>query len=208
MVKNTLIFIIFVLVINVGKSQNIISSFTLEHKKTKKVICNDSLNYLKITIDYIPKIAIDSTRYIHGKIQKISGNFIIISPTIDITFINYSCDSSYYQHRWSQKPSSSTEIKISDIRMMEYQTNSAQHWKFFGDASIFIGGFISLVVAPLISINYKNGGFNKERYFKSAAIGLGIVTIGIPISILSKEKKFFFKDQTCKKKTKIWRIIN
>ncbi len=195
--------------VHVGESQNSISSFTLEHNKTKKVIYNDTLNYLKISIDYIPQIAKDSSRFVHGTIRKIYKNSMTISPTIDIISVDYSSDSSYYVHKWSQKPPKyTTDINISDIRMIEYQTYKAQHWEFFGDASIFIGGFVSLVVAPLISINYKKGDFNKKRYFSCAAVGLGVVSIGIPISILFKEKKFFLKEQECKKKTKVWRIIN
>jgi len=63
-----------------------------------------------------------------------------------------------------------------------------------------------LIVAPLVSINYKSGGFNSTTYFTCAGIGLGILTIGIPLSVLNKEKEYFINQPDEGKKQIIWRF--
>ena len=187
------------------KSQDVIKSFIIENRTTEKTIVCDSFNYLRIIASYNTVIANDSTRSLNGKVLGLTNKKLTIAPTIDITNIDYLCDSSFYSKKWENKYKYTTNIDFSDILKIEYQSYSAHNWEAFGVASIFIGGLTTLIISPLISINYKNGSFNSDRYFKSAAFGLGLVSFGIPITILAKEKTYYFKDHEPKKK-KIWRI--
>jgi hypothetical protein len=195
---------LFSILLNV-KSQDVIKSFNIEHRSTEKTIVCDSFNYLRIIASYNTVIANDSSRYLNGKILGLSNKKLTIAPTIDITNIDYLCDSSFYSKKWQNEYKYTTNIDFSDILKIEYQSYSAHNWEAFGVGSILIGGLTTLIISPLISINYKNGSFNSDRYFKSAALGLGLVSFGIPITILAKKKTYYFKNHGPKKK-KIWRI--
>jgi hypothetical protein len=100
----------------------------------------------------------------------------------------------------------SIRIDLKDILKIEKKGYTAGVWESFGIGSIVVGSFTTLVLAPLISIDYKNGEFNSSRYFKTAAVGLGFVTIGIPLTILTKKKTYYFKRKENGKATKIWKV--
>ncbi len=203
----TVIYFLF-LVISTINSQEYIESFNISNKNIQKTIICDSLDFLRITVNYKPVIAIDSTRILNGRILELTQEKIRILPSLDIIDIDYSCDSSYYRKQWKSNTKLPTSIKISDISKIEYQSYSAQQWSDNGFASIIIGSLTTLIVAPLISINYKDGSFNSKRYFSTAAIGLGFVSIGIPITIISRKKTYYFKNRINKNRTKIWSIGN
>lgn len=54
-----------------------------------------------------------------------------------------------------------------------------------GSAFVFVSGITALVIAPLISINYKNGDFNTNRYYSVLTGCAGGLAIGIPIMAFS-----------------------
>ncbi len=58
-------------------------------------------------------------------------------------------------------------------------------------AYVFAGSLVSaLVVAPLVSYNYRNGNFNQSRYYKIIVPSLITCGISIPISIISSHKNY------------------
>ncbi len=61
----------------------------------------------------------------------------------------------------------------------------------FGSSLTGISVFSALIVAPLASINFRTGSFNKNRYYTIAGICLAGVTIGIPIILLTRNDKSY-----------------
>jgi len=82
------------------------------------------------------------------------------------------------------------KVKKDKIFSISYQTHSAQTFERIGGMGIFFGAFTTLIIAPLASIQYKEGGFNKNRYFAIAGGGLAVTTISIPITILGSQKHY------------------
>ncbi len=205
--KSLLAFCIIMAVAMGANSQHVVESFKITHGNEQKTIRCDSLNYLKITVKHRSLIATDSLQYLNGRILEINAERIKIEPTINSMEVRYLCDSNYTFKQWNSSPAKPININISDILKIEYQSKSAQYWSTFGNTSIIIGSLTTLIISPLISIDYKNGGFNSDRYLKTSAIGLGLISIGIPISIISGEKTYHFKNREKKKKTKIWKLL-
>lgn len=63
----------------------------------------------------------------------------------------------------------------------------------FSGSMMVIGAITSLVVAPLASINYSRWSFNANRYFWMAGSGLALVTVNIPIAIISGASNKFYQ---------------
>jgi len=64
----------------------------------------------------------------------------------------------------------------------------------------------TLIVAPLVSINYKTGDFNQSKYYTTAGIGLIGIGASIPIYFVFRDKKIklYQNDGVVTKKT--WRL--
>ena len=82
------------------------------------------------------------------------------------------------------------DVPISWIEFIDY-TSSFRGT--LGEVGGSIGGMsmiAMLLVAPLVSIDYKNGGFNSDRYFIWAGAGLGGLVLSIPLLALSNSKTY------------------
>lgn len=82
------------------------------------------------------------------------------------------------------------DVPVSRIEFIEY-TSSFRGTA--GEVGGVIGGIsmiTMLLVAPLVSINYKDGGFNSDRYFIWAGAGLGGLVLSIPLLALSSSKTY------------------
>jgi hypothetical protein len=97
-------------------------------------------------------------------------------------------------------------IPLKNLGYIYYRSPSRYFFRNFGIATSFLSAFTSLIVAPLVSINYRNGGFNKDRYFAIAGSGLIGLTVSIPVLIFSKPKYFMMKNQYSKQGKDIWYI--
>lgn len=65
--------------------------------------------------------------------------------------------------------------------------------KGFGFVSVVMGisAFSALIVAPLVSINYRNGNFNQKRYYAVTLSSLAVLSVGIPILLFKKDDKYY-----------------
>jgi hypothetical protein len=70
---------------------------------------------------------------------------------------------------------STTELEL------HVTTPASNTLRIVGANLISFGALTALLVAPLASINYGNGSFNKDRYFSIAGAGLASVAVGIPL---------------------------
>jgi len=189
-------------------AQEFVKSFKIESDNKVKTIYTGNLDFFEISIKYESIIAVDSFRYVQGKILSINDEFLRIYPKIDNKYIWYDNDSSIRINNTVCSPNHTVDIKISDIGMIENHSNSNFNLKSFGDAAIITGSITALLIAPLVSIKYKTGEFNGDTYLKTVGVGLSFVTIGIPISILSRPRKYFFARKCDGKEVKLWKIKN
>ncbi|MCP3929524.1 MAG: hypothetical protein GY705_10525 [Bacteroidetes bacterium] len=95
-----------------------------------------------------------------------------------------------------------------EIIYLDLQSDKDIKWTEAGHVLTFLGSLTTLIIAPLVSIEYGNKGkFHSNRYYKWAAVGLGMVGVAIPIYVSSKKKKFdlTFYDNNVKR---IWHFEN
>lgn len=86
-------------------------------------------------------------------------------------------------------------------------SRASENISTFGGILTLLGSFTTLIVAPLVSINYADGGFNSQRYFKVAGTGLGAAVVGIPLVALFRSKTYVLKDFSGNDK-EIWSVVN
>lgn len=80
-----------------------------------------------------------------------------------------------------------------EIIGFKYRSPRARGLSQWGGALILLGGLSTLVAAPLISINYREGSFNGQRYFRWAGYSLGVTGLGVIGSWLGKYRRVRFK---------------
>jgi hypothetical protein len=56
----------------------------------------------------------------------------------------------------------------------------------------------TVIIAPLISINYQDFDFNKRRYFNIAGVSLGLSTLSFIIATLTNGKQYLIGDKFAK----------
>ena len=80
-------------------------------------------------------------------------------------------------------------VKIKDINSIEYHSRQRNSWHNVG----FFTGFLSvltIIVSPLVSIDYKNGKFNNQTFLTCAGSGLVGLSVGITISHFNNPKTY------------------
>jgi hypothetical protein len=125
-------------------------------------------------------------RMVDGKIVQVSPETIDIKPFSQKITKNNNCLKQTFE---TQYPYDTDTIRIAKKGIIEidYTSYSRETLTSFSLSFIFLGSVTALLVAPLVSMNYKTGDFNATRYYRWAAIGLCTVGICIPITVLSGE---------------------
>lgn len=77
-------------------------------------------------------------------------------------------------------------IRFDKIENITYQKSTKL--EFLAPTLATTSVITTLLIAPLISINYKTGDFNQKRYYKTALIGLIGIGTSIPVSYLFRTK--------------------
>jgi hypothetical protein len=178
----------------------------LKSGKSTFTIKSERCNYIRLTFYQEG----DSLKYYTTSIK---GQLLTASP-IEISLTpNYSKsikvrNDCFNQNSETTYPLNAGPItfKVNEINVLSYQTNAASSCLVIGGILTLIGSVTTLIIAPLLSIDYKTGNFNSQHYYTIAAVGLGMGVVSIPLFIFSKEKKFFLK-QPKGLKGKTWQII-
>jgi|GEM_PF-6343754 len=76
---------------------------------------------------------------------------------------------------------------------LHVSTPGARSLNRVGTNLIAFGALTALVIAPLASINFRNGLFNEDRYFNLAAAGLAGVAVGISLVVFSGGKIYLLQ---------------
>lgn len=95
-------------------------------------------------------------------------------------------------------------IKQSSLSHIAYQSPKRAA---INHACMMVMGFSILttaIIAPLVSINYTNGNFNKDLYYAVAGTGLVGLTFSIPLATLTSPKNYYLTQKNNKQTKDYW----
>ncbi len=171
----------------------------LQNNKTGKVktLSGTKAAYTNISSTLKSNDTIQTTRDVTGKIIEIDQQHIILQPTSD--YYNHFRSSMGSQQIWNNygffEKTDPVRLKKNKVSEVAYQTRTAQTFESIGIAGGLLGLTTSLLVAPLASIQYRKGGFNKDRYFVLAGSGLAAATIGFTLVGIFDARRFQINPQ-------------
>lgn len=97
-------------------------------------------------------------------------------------------------------------INFKDLNYINYLSPSRNFFRTLGSATTVLSVLTTAIVAPLVSIDYKNGGFNKDRYFAFSGGGLIGLSVGIPLIAFSKPKTYKLTEKNSTRGKDLWYI--
>jgi hypothetical protein len=154
--------------------------------RLKKVDTQRQL-YFEFFTDIAGDTLASGTRKTTGKIQAISPDSIqLFSQTDEISKCNFNGESNSIRWNYHNSESSWQTFAKNKLFLIKYQSKTANTFSGIGAVVASLGAITSLIIAPLISINYSNGNFNRNLYYACALSGLGAVTISIPMLVFSR----------------------
>ncbi len=176
----------------------------LQSDKSTFTIRQNKIYYIEITGN-LENDSVKSIKSLKGKFISSSSHEIMLIPSrstiksINKDSIKQSIETFY---PLNTRPVS---FRYDDISMISYQSNSAHNCLVSAKIMTVIGLLTTFVVAPLASIDYRNGSINSRTYFTFAATGLGLYILSIPLFLISKEKKFHL-NLNGNSKEKCWKV--
>lgn len=129
-----------------------------------------------------------------GYIDSIYEDSIVVSLyQMDINL----WDDTYYETLYTTASSDGEEtpdfmatIDLNNMPEIGFSTNTSDALESILVLGMSFGVFTALIVAPLISINYKSGEFRDQRYYKIAGYSLGVAAISLPLFLFSESKSY------------------
>ncbi len=112
-------------------------------------------------------------------------------------------DEVYYENLKGRMPMS---LDPANVLGMDVRKPGAETAEAFGGILTTLGALGALVVAPLVSIDYANGTFNGDNYFRWAAYSLGMSGVGVGILLGSKKRNYDIARPGDSKDRKRWAI--
>ena len=97
-------------------------------------------------------------------------------------------------------------IKLSELQYLQYNSPFKSSLNDATSPILALSTITALLVAPLVSIKYKNGQFNSNRYYKWAAGGLIGVSVSIPVVLLTRPKKYLIGIKKDEMPSQFWYI--
>lgn len=131
----------------------------------------------------------------NGKLMSVDTISIRISLSYESISTEYKDGSTMnLQRDYSYLKYNNTEnfkkVDLKNIKYISYTSPTRYFFESIGGPTVSISVLTTLFIAPLVSINYKNGDFNKARYYKVAGIGLVGVAVSIPLLAFSNPKDY------------------
>ena len=191
MVRKLKLIVVFSFLCTIVFAQN---DRTFELTNTKKQSKKVSIfNYDAFT-EFTLKEKVDSNdtainKNYYGSIDSVSKNELFIKVSSMNTYTNSDlCSNSIYETFCDEKRVE--VLQLDDIDYIYHQSPVAGKSTGLVGTILIASGITALVVAPLVSINYDTGDFNKDRYYKVAGFGLGGLAVTIPLVIALQGKKY------------------
>jgi hypothetical protein len=162
-----------------------------------------------VTDSIIDSSIVKATTTLSGFIKNISTNNIIFDKQSENKYLTYrngnkvSLSKNTFSNNFASLPNNSISEAVLDV-----QSNRKESLETLSGYTAFVSCLTTLIVAPLISINYKNWEFNQKRYYKVAGAGLIGIGICIPIIKLTQSKTYNLTFDKKIKNKKLWRVEN
>lgn len=197
----------------VGKKDKISSKVYLVNSldSSKKVQLYDHyrLNYFEqITDTLLEEKSISLYGSIDKTKSKVNSSIVFNFNSEDIDIIAKNGAKSYsqidfYDVEWG---TNNRLIQIEDIQSIYYSNSKRNFFNSVGAVLTSCSMATALLIAPLISINFKNGDFDKEKYYKTAISGLIGFGVGIPLLAIGQEKEYFITTKNGETGKNFWYI--
>jgi len=160
---------------------------------TKQILINNTAVDLTLkNIDFDTSVIEYQHIHLNGNLENItdtSVSFVVWSESINLELKNGATKNTeteyYFTENWEYR-----DININNIEYVTYTSPAKETLATIGTIISAYSVITTLLVAPLVSIKYREGGFNSERYFIWAGAGLAGLTIGIPLLILTDGKLY------------------
>ena len=145
-------------------------------------------------------------RKLQGKLLDGGKGLLRLEPQEEIRTVTFSSglqkeDKSSYEGI-SNLPAMSV-AKV-DIDYISYRSKNAEAYHNSGLVITTLGALTALVVAPLVSLNYSEGAFNSDRYFRWAGISLGATGVGVAMTLGTKKRGFQLQRPGMEAGRKVW----
>lgn len=132
-----------------------------------------------------------------GFIKSIDDDFFVMNVTsVTINYLD-TADNNYYDYIRTDQYYDGTpgfsRIDLSNETFITRQSGFQMGMEDFAGAALTISSISALLISPLISIRYKEGGFNSNLYFKAAGFSLLGAAITIPLFIYSRERHYLIQ---------------
>ncbi len=100
---------------------------------------------------------------------------------------DYMSQTNYRFDTWDASQDSLLIVPLDSIEMVYYKTNGFNTRQAIGGAMITLGLNLSLLIAPIVSIDYSKWEMRNERYFKLAGTGLALTAASIPLLAIGRK---------------------
>ncbi|MGL4595882.1 MAG: hypothetical protein ACRCYO_00040 [Bacteroidia bacterium] len=130
---------------------------------------------------------------IEGYIYDINDSQVVVS-IYELRTINYDENNDYISHtnyrfdHWDLSNDSLLVIPIDSIKTIYYKTDGFNTRQAIGGTLITLGLNLSLIFAPIFSIDYSKWEMRNERYFKLAGTGLALTAASIPLIAIGRQE--------------------
>lgn len=187
----------------------LINSFNPKKRKKISFTFETELDYDDKLIDSL--VTSQSHAY-NGRILHIdSTNILFELYSEDITSINkfgvYTSTYKYYNYYLSDNYDDSihtVNLNPKQLTNIYYTSASRNTFRSIGYGITIASAITTFIVAPLASINFNNGNFNKNRFYSIAGSGLIGLSVGIPLIILGRERYYNLTTPNGIKDKKYW----
>ena len=98
-------------------------------------------------------------------------------------------------------------VTVADVNALTYRRAGAEQTNNLGALITTLSALSALVAAPLVSIKYREGGFNGDRYLRVAGYSLAATGVGVALMIGSKKRHYSIRQDGQAPDRKQWNII-
>lgn len=96
-------------------------------------------------------------------------------------------DKAYYEALLGRQP---FRLPLEEVNFIQYGTPAVERLNKTGKILMAAGAAGALLVAPLASIDYGEGSFNGDRYFRIAGYSLITAGVGIGVQLGTRKRNF------------------
>ncbi len=180
---------------------------SLHPNRRKKIAGNYSLTFNFIRIAPSPDSIQANIQWL-GMVKDVNDSSITMSVYNETTeyydslknaFISYSTEYDIGNPLVKTAPLSGAEIA--------FTPPGAQVVNGIGSGIFTTSILTALVIAPLASIQYKQGGFNEKLYLNMAGYSLGTALVMVPVILPTMEKTYAVTTKSGIKSKRHWRVV-